>query len=142
MVRPPASRGCATSCTSAWPPRSPGRVHLNGPTHQRLPNTLNISIDGTRGHEILTAAPDIAASTGSACHSGTHTPYPVLEAMRLDTARALSALRLSLGRWTTPDDIHKAVTALVAAVTATLAPSSNATTVGSAERQLPSPANP
>ncbi|WP_280304393.1 cysteine desulfurase family protein [Nocardia abscessus] len=59
----------------------PGRVHLNGPTHQRLPNTLNISIDGTRGHEILTAAPDIAASTGSACHSGTHTPSPVLEAM-------------------------------------------------------------
>ncbi|UGT68350.1 cysteine desulfurase [Nocardia gipuzkoensis] len=101
----------------------PGRVHLNGHPDHRLSNTLNVSIDGTRGHGILTAAPDIAASTGSACHSGTHTPSPVLEAMGLDTARALSALRLSLGRWTTPDDIEKAVTALVAAVIATPAPS-------------------
>jgi cysteine desulfurase len=101
----------------------PGRVHLNGHPDHRLPNTLNVSIDGTRGHEILTLTTDIAASTGSACHSGTHTPSPVLEAMRLDTARALSALRLSLGRWSTPDDIEKAVTALVAAVIATPAPS-------------------
>ncbi|MGW4330472.1 cysteine desulfurase family protein [Nocardia sp. NPDC004573] len=114
----------------------PRRVHLNGPTRQRLPNTLNISIDGTLGHEILTAATGIAASTGSACHSGTHTPSPVLAAMRLDTARALSALRLSLGRWTTPDDIHKAVTALIAAVTAAPASSSNASSAGSAERQM------
>jgi cysteine desulfurase len=98
-------------------------VHLNGHPDHRLPNTLNVSIDGTRGHEILTLTTDIAASTGSACHSGTHTPSPVLEAMRLDTARALSALRLSLGRWSTPDDIEKAVTALVAAVIATPAPS-------------------
>jgi cysteine desulfurase len=56
----------------------PGRVELNGPPDQRLPTTLNISITGLRGHELLAAAPGVAASTGSACHSGQHTPSPVL----------------------------------------------------------------
>ena len=94
----------------------PGRVHLNGPEHTRLPNTLNISIDGIRGHELLAAAAGIAASTGSACHSGTHTPSPVLSAMGLDQQRALAALRLSLGRWTTPDDIESAAATITKAV--------------------------
>ncbi|MEU9591664.1 cysteine desulfurase family protein [Streptomyces sp. NPDC048219] len=90
----------------------PGRVHLNGPDKQRLPNTLNISIDGIPGHELLTAADQIAASTGSACHSGTHTPSPVLTAMGQHPDRALGALRLTLGRWTTPGDIETAAAAL------------------------------
>ncbi|MGP3920595.1 cysteine desulfurase family protein [Nonomuraea sp. 10N515B] len=93
----------------------PGRVHLNGPDRQRLPNTLNVSIDGVRGHDLLTAAPQLAASTGSACHSGTHTPSPVLTAMGLDAERALAAVRLSLGRWTTVADIDTAATALIKA---------------------------
>ncbi|MEO3805237.1 cysteine desulfurase family protein [Nonomuraea sp. B1E8] len=91
----------------------PGRVHLNGPAGRRLPNTLNISIDGTRGHDLLAAAPAVAASTGSACHSGTHAPSPVLSAMGLDTGRALSAVRLSLGRWSTSADIETAAAALI-----------------------------
>jgi cysteine desulfurase len=95
----------------------PGRVHLNGHPGHRLPNTLNISIDGTAGHELLAAAPQIAASTGSACHSGTHTPSPVLTAMGLSTRRSLGALRLSLGRWTTPADIDTAAQALAKAAT-------------------------
>ncbi|MEU8363838.1 aminotransferase class V-fold PLP-dependent enzyme [Nonomuraea sp. NPDC048882] len=93
----------------------PGRVHLNGPSQRRLPNTLNVSIDGVLGHELLTAVPEIAASTGSACHSGTHTPSPVLTAMGLDTDRALAAVRLSPGRWSTPADIETAATALIKA---------------------------
>ncbi|MGW5327610.1 cysteine desulfurase family protein [Streptomyces sp. NPDC004014] len=93
----------------------PGRVHLNGPGRQRLPNTLNVSVDGVLGHELLGAARRIAASTGSACHSGVHTPSPVLTAMGLGPARALGAVRLSLGRWTGPDDIVTAATDLVRA---------------------------
>ncbi|WP_234532450.1 cysteine desulfurase family protein [Streptomyces shenzhenensis] len=96
----------------------PGRVHLNGPGGLRLPNTLNISVDGVLGHELLAAVGEIAASTGSACHSGTHTPSPVLTAMGLDTARALGTLRLSLGRWTTAGDIETAAAALVRAAAA------------------------
>jgi cysteine desulfurase len=96
----------------------PGRVHLNGPDKQRLPNTLNVSVDGVLGHELLAAADQIAASTGSACHSGTHTPSPVLTAMGVDRTRALGALRLSLGRWTTPEDIETAATSLIRAAAA------------------------
>ncbi|MEU7056072.1 cysteine desulfurase family protein [Streptomyces sp. NPDC046197] len=96
----------------------PGRVHLNGPAEARLPNTLNISIDGIRGHELLAAVPEVASSTGSACHSGDHTPSPVLRAMGLDDDRALSALRLSLGRWTTPADIDLAARLLTTAASA------------------------
>ncbi|MFI9585999.1 cysteine desulfurase family protein [Streptomyces sp. NPDC052236] len=95
-----------------------GRVHLNGPEKNRLPNTLNVSIDGVLGHQLLAAAGQIAASTGSACHSGTHTPSPVLTAMGLKRDRALSALRLSLGRWTTAEDIETAAAALTQAAAA------------------------
>jgi len=92
----------------------PGRVHRNGSAQRCLPNTLNVSIDGAHGHELLAATPQIAASTGSACHSGRHTPSPVLTAMGLDPRRALAALRLSLGRWSTPRDVDAAASALIA----------------------------
>ncbi|MFF9627272.1 cysteine desulfurase family protein [Streptomyces griseosporeus] len=94
----------------------PARVHLNGPQTNRLPNTLNVSVEGVLGHELLLAVSEIAASTGSACHSGTHAPSPVLTAMGVDTARALGALRLSLGRWSTADGIETAAAALIRAV--------------------------
>ncbi|MEV4145708.1 cysteine desulfurase family protein [Amycolatopsis sp. NPDC049691] len=95
----------------------PGRVRVNGPAAagRRLPNTLNVSVEGTRGHEVLAAALAIAASTGSACHSGIHAPSPVLTAMGFDADRALSAIRLSLGRWSTPADVDTAVHAIASA---------------------------
>jgi cysteine desulfurase len=86
----------------------PGRVVLNGHPERRLPNTLNISISGARGDELLAAVPDAAASTGSACHAGTTDPSPVLAAMGLDRDRALAAIRLSVGRWTSDQDIDRA----------------------------------
>jgi len=105
----------------------PGRVQLNGHRDRRLPNTLNLSITGVRADDLLAATPGIAAATGSACHTGTPEPSPVLLAMRHDPGRALSALRLTLGRWTTRDDIeqaahHIAAGTLVAHPTATLLP--------------------
>ncbi|WP_181309978.1 cysteine desulfurase family protein [Nocardioides campestrisoli] len=93
----------------------PGRVRLNGPVRERLPNTLNVSVDGVLGHELLDSVPTVAASTGSACHSGEHTPSPVLTAMGADRDRALGALRLSLGRWTTAEDVDLAAAGLVRA---------------------------
>jgi cysteine desulfurase len=103
----------------------PGRVQLNGHRDQRLPNTLNLSITGVTGDDLMAATPAIAAATGSACHTGTPEPSPVLLAMRHDPGRALSALRLTMGRWTTRDDIeqaahHIAAGTLVAHLTATL----------------------
>jgi cysteine desulfurase len=97
----------------------PGRVGLNGHPLRRLPNTLNLSIAGTPGHQLLAACPGLAASTGSACHAGLHQPSPVLTAMNLTADAALSAIRLSVGRWTTDADIEQAATQLVAASTDT-----------------------
>jgi cysteine desulfurase len=92
----------------------PERVLLNGPASARLPNTLNISIRETTGHRLLAATPGIAASTGSACHSGDHHPSPVLTAMGLDADRGLSALRLSLGRWSTQEHVERAAELITA----------------------------
>ncbi len=89
--------------------RLPGGIRLNGPVVERLPNTLNVSITGVVAHELLAAVATLAASTGSACHSGQHTPSPVLTAMGADRDRALGAVRLSLGRWTTTEDVDFAV---------------------------------
>jgi cysteine desulfurase len=99
----------------------PGRVHLNGHPTQRLPGTLNVSIDGIRGRALLAALPEIAASTGSACHEGVDTPSEVLLAMGLPADRAGAALRLSLGRWTTSDDVRRAARLISQQVTAPLA---------------------
>jgi cysteine desulfurase len=86
----------------------PGAVRLNGHPDRRLPNTLNISITGVTGNDLLAAVPHLAASTGSACRSGTTEPSPVLTAMGHDHDRALGAVRLSLGRWTTTTDVDEA----------------------------------
>jgi cysteine desulfurase len=93
----------------------PGRVRLNGHPTARLPNTLNISIEGIIANQLLDAVPQIAASTGSACHAGAHTPSPVLTAMGVTAARALGAVRLSLGRWSTSADIVTAAEVIAAA---------------------------
>lgn len=93
----------------------PGRVHLNGSVRHRLPTTLSVRFEGVAGHELLAAVPRIAASIGSACHSGSHAASPVLRAMGLDDDRALSAVRLSVGRWTTADDVDLAAGLLAAA---------------------------
>ena len=91
------------------------RVRLNGHPTDRLPNTLNVSFPEALGSAVLAAAPDIAASTGSACHEGGETASAVLLAMGIDATVALGAVRLSIGRATTRDQINWTVNALVAA---------------------------
>ncbi|MBI5482708.1 MAG: cysteine desulfurase [Deltaproteobacteria bacterium] len=90
-------------------------VSLNGHPTARLPNTLNVSFPGARGSAVLAAAPEIAASTGSACHEGGETASAVLLAMGLGPEVALGAVRLSLGRLTTADDVAAAADALARA---------------------------
>jgi cysteine desulfurase len=69
----------------------PGQVRLNGHPDRRPHNTFNVSIAGVRGDELLGAASGLAASTGSARHSGDTQSPPVLSAMGTDPGRALSA---------------------------------------------------
>ena len=94
----------------------PGSVNLNGHRSERLPNTLNISVDRVIGEEVLAATAEIASSTGSACHEGSTDPSAVLMAMGLSRERALGALRLTLGRWSTEDEVEEAARLLARTV--------------------------
>ncbi|MFN7970912.1 MAG: aminotransferase class V-fold PLP-dependent enzyme [Acidobacteriota bacterium] len=87
-------------------------IRLNGHPTERLPNTLNVSFPGALGSDVLAAAPELAASTGSACHAGGESPSAVLTAMGLDARTALGAVRLSLGRTTTRAHVERASQAL------------------------------
>jgi cysteine desulfurase len=95
-----------------------GSVKVNGHPEQRLPNTLNICVPGVIGEEALARATGVAASTGSACHAGLTEPSPVLLAIGIEPTLALGALRLSLGRWTTAEEIDAAVAQLSEAILA------------------------
>lgn len=82
-------------------------VHLTGAREKRLPNHVSIVVEGAEAEGMLIALDlaGIAASSGSACASGAHRPSHVLEAIGLPPHLATGALRFSLGRSTTADDI-------------------------------------
>jgi cysteine desulfurase len=81
------------------------RVVLNGHPQHRLPNTLNVSFIGHVGTAFLAQLEGVAASTGSACHSGRTEMSPVLQAMGVAPEVGMGAIRFSLGRQTTRADI-------------------------------------
>jgi cysteine desulfurase len=91
------------------------QLRLTGHAHERLPNTLHVRFPDVRGSKLLAACPDVAASTGSACHAWGETPSTVLLAMDIAPIDALGAVRLTLGRTTTHDDIGRAADALATA---------------------------
>ncbi|MCZ6597494.1 MAG: cysteine desulfurase family protein [Planctomycetota bacterium] len=95
-------------------------ARLLGPpidTHERLPNTLCVSLPNTDGKVLVTRLDldGLELSAGSACASGSIEPSHVLLAMGADEAVARSGLRISLGRTTTEEDCHRAVDILVKA---------------------------
>jgi cysteine desulfurase len=87
------------------------RVVLNGHPTERLPNTLNVSFTGKSGSEILHGLEGVAASTGSACHAGSELS-PVLKAMGVPLEIGMGAIRFSLGRTTTREEIEELVSRL------------------------------
>ncbi|MBI1260606.1 MAG: aminotransferase class V-fold PLP-dependent enzyme [Rhizobiales bacterium] len=94
-------------------------VVLNGHPEYRLPNTLSVSFVERVGAEILAAMPEVAASTGSACHSGRVELSPVLAAMGVAPEVGMGAIRFSLGRGTGRDDVDAVVSGLEKALTPT-----------------------
>lgn len=94
----------------------PDRLHVHSHPTERLPNTLNFRIDGVPALALLEAMPALALSAGSACHAGSNEPSSVLITLGLSRADALSAIRLSLGRWSTEEEIDEAVREIIAAV--------------------------
>jgi cysteine desulfurase len=87
--------------------RAVERVHLNGTATDRLPGFLNLCIEGVEGESLLLIldSKEVAASSGSACTSGSLEPSHVLLAMGVPPERALGSLRISLGRASTDADV-------------------------------------
>lgn len=85
-----------------------GGVVLNGHLTDRLPNTINVSFSGITGAKLLAYTPEIAASTGSACHDGSGELSSVLKAMGVPRNQGFGAVRFSFGRQTTIAELDSA----------------------------------
>ena len=95
-----------------------GGVHVNGPDEaHRAGHIINLSFDDIVSDTLLYLLTDVAVSTGSACSSASRAPSYVLKAIGLSDERARSSLRLSVGRFTTEQDIDHAIEHIGAAVT-------------------------
>ena len=86
---------------------------LNGHGEKRLPNTLNVSVPGLEGGKILDGLPTIMASTGAACHDRTIKLSHVLSAMSVSPEVGMGALRLTLGRSNTMEQIEEAARLII-----------------------------
>ena len=93
-------------------------AHLNAEHAPRMPNTVNLRIDGIDAERLLIALDlqGISASFGAACQSGATEPSHVLLAMGLSPAEARASLRLSLSRLTTQDETDRALEIIASAV--------------------------
>ena len=82
-------------------------VHVNGHPTERLPNNAHFSFEGIQSESLLMSLDmrGICASMGSACTAGAMAPSHVLKAIGLSDELAFGALRISIGRWTTEEEI-------------------------------------
>lgn len=91
-------------------------VQVNGHDELRLPHLTNISFGFVEGESLMMGIKDIACSSGSACTSASLEPSYVLKGLGVGDELAHSSLRLSLGRWTTTEEVDFAVESIVKAV--------------------------
>jgi cysteine desulfurase len=93
--------------------------HVNGRTDARLPNTTNIGFTRLEAEAILLLLSEqgICASAGAACASGSLEPSHVLRAMGIDDKIAHGAIRFSLSRYTTEDEIERTLQTLPRLIT-------------------------
>ena len=91
-------------------------IVLNGHPEERLPNTLNVSVPNIEGSRILEGLPELAASTGAACHDRSVNLSHVLSAMKVPPEIGMGALRLSLGRHNDMPQIEEAAALIIARV--------------------------
>ena len=84
-------------------------VVINGDLHQRYPGIMNISYNYVEGESLMMAISDIAVSSGSACTSASLEPSYVLRALGLSDELAHSSIRFSIGRFTSEEDIDRAI---------------------------------
>ena len=91
-------------------------MRINGGGVPRLPHVANVTFPGVKASDLIKKLRMLAVSTGSACSTGSSRPSPVLKAMGLSDEDAASTLRISLGRFTTEDELDTAIGSLEAAL--------------------------
>ncbi|MGO8748698.1 MAG: cysteine desulfurase family protein [Thermoguttaceae bacterium] len=96
--------------------RTVSGARVNGNVHSRLPGTTNITIEGVPADVLAVNVPDLCFSAGSACTSGSVAPSHVLLAMGYSHADAECSIRISLGRYSTMEDVERAVTRIASGV--------------------------
>jgi cysteine desulfurase len=85
------------------------QVFLNGHATQRVPHNINMSFNFVEGESLIMGIKGLAVSSGSACTSASLEPSYVLRALGRSDELAHSSLRLTIGRWTTEEDIDYAI---------------------------------
>jgi cysteine desulfurase len=83
-------------------------VYVNGDLERRIPHNLNVSFNFVEGESLIMAVKDIAVSSGSACTSASLEPSYVLRALGRNDELAHSSIRITLGRFTTGDEVDYA----------------------------------
>lgn len=91
-------------------------VVVNGHPDKRLPHLTNVSFGFVEGESLMMACSDLAVSSGSACTSASLEPSYVLKNIGVGDDLAHSSLRISLGRWTTEEEVDYAIESIVKAV--------------------------
>ena len=83
-------------------------VYVNGDLERRIPHNLNVSFNFVEGESLIMAVTDIAVSSGSACTSASLEPSYVLRALGSNDELAHSSIRITLGRFTTEEEVDYA----------------------------------
>ena len=84
-------------------------IYLNGDLNNRIPGNLNVSFNYVEGESLIMAIKDIAVSSGSACTSASLEPSYVLRALGRDDELAHSSIRITIGKYTTEEEVDYAV---------------------------------
>jgi cysteine desulfurase len=88
------------------------QVFINGDLERRVPHNLNVSFNFVEGESLIMGVKGIAVSSGSACTSASLEPSYVLRALGRSDELAHSSLRITIGRFTTEQEIDEAVALL------------------------------
>ncbi len=113
--------------------RIPG-MHIHNDTTISLPNTLSIAFRGIPADTLLSTLPDLAASAGAACHPAGVTSSHVLLAMGVTTEYAMGTIRLSTGKYSTPEEMKSAAGMIADAFHAIASPQDEAKTLIQGEK--------
>ncbi len=91
------------------------RLTINGEAAPRLPNTLSVNFPGVIADQLLRKIPELCAATGAACHSGATRLSVTLQAIGLDEETARGTIRLSVGWYTSDEEVDRAADWLISA---------------------------